>query len=1085
MTITAQTSKTGPYSGNGSTVDFDFTFYVHDADDLVVILLDAAGVQTTLTYLTDYTVVGAGNQNGGTVTVAVAPELGEKLIIARSVDLTQEMDLQNLGEVSPEELEDAFDKLTQIVQDQQEQLSRAIKVDRFGTTTADQLTAYINALGPIADDIVAVSNIDEDVVAVADNAVDISAVADINLDVTAVANISGAVSAVAADAADIGTVAADIADVSTVAGISASVMTVAGISSAVVAVAADAADIGAVAAIAADVSAVADITGAVTTVAGIDTEVSAVAAIAADVTVAAANVADITNFADVYLGPSATEPTQRADASALQAGDLYFDTVVGYMRVYDGTVWTNAYEGGDVTFDSVHLTGGVGDQGTISWNADEETLDLIQNGAVLQLGQETQVHVRNNSGATIGNGVPVMATGTLGASGRITVAKMDGTVPTNAIYMIGIATEDIPNGTDGKVTVFGKVRSVNTNDTAIFTGTIADGDVLYIDPDTAGKLTKTAPAFPKLHMPVAFVIHAASNGTIMVRVTPVNENEFQPYSSVLANTTASFTTADETKLDNIEAGADVTDAVNVAAALSVSGAAAGELLSWNGTAFDWVAAGGTGTVTSVGMSVPTGLSVSGSPITTTGTLALTYSSGYQGYTTTEASKLSGIEAGADVTDATNVAAAGALMASNNLSDVSSANVALTNLVRYQTIATAGGTTTLTATSPSVTIFTGSTTQTLVLPDVSTLQLGMTFTIINTSTGAITPQSSGGNSFTTISGSGMSARFVVVATTGTGTASWVQMFDGSTARSGGGQLVFSSGPTLFGPLESVTATVTAGTNAQGQGQIATTTGIVVVTTAASNPSGVTLSASSTGRRIVIINQGANPVNVYPPSGSQIDALGANNPFSLPVGDRVEFNCVTSTLWYSSAYPVIYGGAIDGTPIGATTASTVRGTTLTATTEVRSANYKDASGGNTALINGITPLSSTTQSMVLLGTLTTTSGTTQTLSGLTLTSYASLYITVDGASHNGGTSGGLTLGTGLMQNTNRSSADLVGGFIVLPLGTGQAVGFIYRDTETNAPRVSATGYSTASTSLSFTWSNGAAFDAGTIKVYGVKA
>lgn len=162
-----------------------------------------------------------------------------------------------------------------------------------------------------------------------------------------------------------------------------------------------------------------------------------------------------------------------------------------------------------------------------------------------------------------------------------------------------------------------------------------------------------------------------------------------------------------------------------------------------------------------------------------------------------------------------------------------------------------------------------------------------------------------------------------------------------------------------------------------------------------------------------------------------------------------------------------------------------TNLSVTGSVRSNTYLDASGGNTATINGITPLSSTTQTMVLLGTLTTTSGTTQTLSGLTLTSYASLYITVDGTSHNGGTSGGLTLGTGLMQNTNRSSADLVGGFIVLTLGTGQGVGFIYRDTETNAPRVSATGYSTASTSLSFTWSNGAAFDAGTIKVYGIKS
>jgi hypothetical protein len=37
---------------------------------------------------------------------------------------------------------------------------------------------------------------------------------------------------------------------------------------------------------------------------------------------------------------------------------------------------------------------------------------------------------------------------------------------------------------------------------------------------------------------------------------------------------------------------------------------------------------GSGTVTSVAMSVPTGLSVSGSPVTTTGTLAVTYSAGY-------------------------------------------------------------------------------------------------------------------------------------------------------------------------------------------------------------------------------------------------------------------------------------------------------------------------------------------------------------------------------------------------------------------------------------------------------------------------
>src|SRR5690606_23759615 len=49
-----------------------------------------------------------------------------------------------------------------------------------------------------------------------------------------------------------------------------------------------------------------------------------------------------------------------------------------------------------------------------------------------------------------------------------------------------------------------------------------------------------------------------------------------------------------------------------------------------------IASGATaneGTVTSVTASVPTGFAISGGPITSSGTLAITYSSGYQGYTT--------------------------------------------------------------------------------------------------------------------------------------------------------------------------------------------------------------------------------------------------------------------------------------------------------------------------------------------------------------------------------------------------------------------------------------------------------------------
>ena len=64
--------------------------------------------------------------------------------------------------------------------------------------------------------------------------------------------------------------------------------------------------------------------------------------------------------------------------------------------------------------------------------------------------------------------------------------------------------------------------------------------------------------------------------------------------------------------------------------------------------------GGGGGVTSVAATVPTGFEVSGSPITSTGTIAITYAAGFQGYTTAESSKLAGIADGAQVNQTTTV-----------------------------------------------------------------------------------------------------------------------------------------------------------------------------------------------------------------------------------------------------------------------------------------------------------------------------------------------------------------------------------------------------------------------------------------------
>jgi hypothetical protein len=118
-----------------------------------------------------------------------------------------------------------------------------------------------------------------------------------------------------------------------------------------------------------------------------------------------------------------------------------------------------------------------------------------------------------------------------------------------------------------------------------------------------------------------------------------------------------YTSTEASKLAGIEAGAtaDQTASEILTAIKTVDGAASGldaDLLDGNHATAFYLATNpsgyttNTGTVTSVSATVPTGFAISGSPVTTSGTLAITYATGYQGYTSTEASKLAGIEAGA-------------------------------------------------------------------------------------------------------------------------------------------------------------------------------------------------------------------------------------------------------------------------------------------------------------------------------------------------------------------------------------------------------------------------------------------------------
>lgn len=98
---------------------------------------------------------------------------------------------------------------------------------------------------------------------------------------------------------------------------------------------------------------------------------------------------------------------------------------------------------------------------------------------------------------------------------------------------------------------------------------------------------------------------------------------------------------------------------------------------------------------------------------------------------------------------------------------------------YATTATAAGTTTLVVGSAQQQFFTGSTTQTVVLPVTSTLVLGQTFEVVNNSSGVVTVQSSGANNITAMVANTV-ATFTCILTSGTTAASWNSEYSANAA-----------------------------------------------------------------------------------------------------------------------------------------------------------------------------------------------------------------------------------------------------------------------------------------------------------------
>ena len=141
MTISSTTVKNS-YSGDGSTDQFNYTFKIFADSDLQVIIRSAAGTETVKTITTHYTVAGAGNANGGSITFTGGniPTSTETVLLRRAVPQTQAIDYIANDPFPAESHEEGLDRATMTTQQIQEELDRSIKLSRTNTMTSTEFT---------------------------------------------------------------------------------------------------------------------------------------------------------------------------------------------------------------------------------------------------------------------------------------------------------------------------------------------------------------------------------------------------------------------------------------------------------------------------------------------------------------------------------------------------------------------------------------------------------------------------------------------------------------------------------------------------------------------------------------------------------------------------------------------------------------------------------------------------------------------------------------------------------------------------------------------------------------------------------
>jgi hypothetical protein len=333
MTISSETRKAGPFTGNGVTATFPFTFKVFQASDVKVVRANTAAVETILTMGTDYTISLNANQDstpGGSITLTSPLTLNYLLSATSKVPNTQTMDLTNQGGFYPKVINAAMDRLTVQLQQVALDAANAVKVPLTSTQTGDQLRDSL---------ILAQANSAASAAAAATSATNAA---------TSATAASTSQSAAATSASNASTSATNAA--SSASSASSSATSASGSASTATTQASNASTSASTATTQAS-NASTSASNASTSA----TNAANSATAAAGSATSAAN--SYTTFNNQYLGGKASDPTLNNTGGALVAGNLYFNTTSSVMRTYSGTAWADVAQGVSTPYQTFSGTG--------------------------------------------------------------------------------------------------------------------------------------------------------------------------------------------------------------------------------------------------------------------------------------------------------------------------------------------------------------------------------------------------------------------------------------------------------------------------------------------------------------------------------------------------------------------------------------------------------------------------------------------------------------------------------------------------------------------------------------------------------